>query len=284
MNQLSLEKRCQIVAAFVEGNSLRSTCRMTGAAMNTVLKLLADLGTVAAEYHDTHVRKLTCKNIQADEIWSFCYAKAKNVPPALQGQFGFGDLWTYTAIDSDTKLAASWYVGLKDAESAYAFMTDLASRLDDRVQLSTDSFQCYLKAVEAAFGNKIDYGMISKLYGKAQPYEERPPERRYSPSSVVSVRKYEITGQPDPAKISTSHVERQNLTMRMSMRRFTRLTNGFSKKAENHIYAAAIHFLHYNFCRVHMTLKTTPAVAAGLADHPWSMAELVGLLEAKESN
>jgi len=278
MNQLSAEKRCQVIAALVEGNSLRSTCRMTGAAMNTVLKLLADLGRACAEYHDKTIRIDRAERVQCDEIWAFCYAKQNHVPHALQGEFGYGDVWTYTAIDADTKLLISWYVGLKDPESAYAFMADVAYRLDSHVQLTTDSFANYRKAVAAAFGSNIDYAMLSKLYGPKHEYEEPGPERRYSPGGCVAVRKFRISGEPDPAHISTSCVERQNLTMRMSMRRFTRLTNGFSKKVENHIRAVAIHSAYYNFCRTHQTLGQTPAMAADLATKIWTLHDLLGLL------
>jgi hypothetical protein len=284
MNQLSAEKRCRIVAALVEGNSLRSTCRMTGAAMNTVLKLLADLGRACAEYHDRAIRNVRAENVQADEIWAFCYAKANHLPPDKRGKFGYGDVWTYTGIDADSKLLISWYVGLKDTESTYGFISDLAMRLDDRVQLTTDSFHNYIRAVKDVFGDKVDYAMLSKLYGKPQAYEVPGPERRYSPAGVVSVRKFTIAGAPDPGAISTSYVERQNLTMRMAMRRFTRLTNGFSKKVENHICAVAIHSIHYNFCRVHRTLRTTPAIKAGLADHVWTLGEIVALLDSRNPN
>lgn len=284
MNQLTTEKRAHVIAALVEGNSVRATVRLTGVAKNTVAKLLVDMGRVCAEYLDKAVRNVNCQRVQCDEIWAFVYAKENHLPPAKRGQFGYGDVWTYTAIDADTKLAVSWLVGQKSAESAYAFMYDLASRISGRAQLTTDSYQAYTKAIEGAFGDNVDYAMLSKLYGKPQQFETPPPERRYSPPGVVSMRKYPIKGNPDMAHVSTSFVERQNLTMRMSMRRFTRLTNGFSKKVENLMCAVALWFMYYNFGRVHQTLGTTPAVAAGLADHKWEMAEIIGLLDAGKSN
>jgi len=284
MNQLTTDRRARVIAALVEGNSIRATVRMTGVAKNTVMKLLADVGPACADHHDKTVRNIRTARVQSDEIWSFCYAKENHVPPEKRGEFGFGDVWTYAGIDADTKLVISWYVGQKDAESAYGFMLDLASRLDSRVQLTTDSFQAYAKAVKAAFGESVDYAMLNKLYGKVQQYELPLPERRYSPAGVVSLRKYAVSGNPDPAHVSTSYIERQNLTMRMSMRRFTRLSNGFSKKVKNLICAVALHFCYYNFCRVHQTLKTTPAMAAGLADHVWTIGEIVALLDAPKSN
>lgn len=284
MNQLATDRRAQVLAALVEGNSIRATVRMTGAAKNTVVKLLADAGAACMGYHDRTVRNVPCKRVQSDEIWCFCYAKENHLPQEKRGQFGYGDVWTYAAIDADTKLVVSWYVGQKDPESTYGFIYDLASRLAGRVQLTTDSFQNYLKAVRAAFNGQVDYAMLSKLYGKIPNYETRGPEHRYSPMGVVAVRKFTIEGQPDPDHVSTSYIERQNLTMRMGIRRFTRLTNGFSKKIENLILAIALHFTYYNFCRVHQTLKTTPAVAAGIADHVWSLSEIVGLLDSGKSN
>lgn len=276
MNQLNVSKRAQIIAALVEGNSLRSTSRMTGASKVTILKLLADLGQVCAEYQDKALRNLTCKRIQCDEIWQFCYAKAKNVPADKRDTFGYGDVWTWVAIDPDTKLVVSWCVGSRGLATARDFMHDLAGRLANRVQLTTDGHRVYLEAVESAFGSEIDYSMLVKIYGA-----DSEPNTRYSPAECIACQKVGITGRPDPKHISTSHVERQNLTMRMGMRRFTRLTNGFSKKVENHALAVALHYMHYNFCRVHQTLRVTPAMEAGIADHVWSMEEIVTLLESE---
>jgi IS1 family transposase len=276
MNRLSRERRAQVISTLIEGNSIRATCRMTGTAKGTVLRLLAEVGAACAEYQDKHLRNLPCQRIQCDEIWSFCYAKEKNVPDDRKGELGFGDVWTWTALCPDTKLIASWFIGRRDAESAQDFMDDLQARLVNRVQLTTDGHRAYLLAVEEAFGSNVDYAMLVKLYG-AGP---RDPGR-YSPAQCIGTEATVIQGQPDPKHISTSYVERQNLTMRMSMRRFTRLTNAFSKKLENLAHAVALHFMHYNFCRVHKTLGTTPAVAAGVADHEWTIEEVVNLLESK---
>lgn len=273
MNQLDTGKRAQIVRCLVEGNSIRATVRMTGAAKNTVAKLLVELGQACAEYQDAHLRDLVTETVQCDEIWSFVGMKEKNVPEDKQGEFGYGDVWTWTALDADSKLIVSWHLGMRDAESGAAFMQDVASRLRNRVQMTTDGHRVYLRAVLDAFGTDIDYAMLVKHYGN--DYSEA---RRYSPGVCTGCEKSPKVGNPDQAKISTSFVERQNLTMRMSMRRFTRLTNGFSKKLENHFCALALYFMHYNFVRVHQTLKTTPAVAAGIADHVWTMEELIGLI------
>ncbi len=280
MNRLDNKTRAAIVASLVEGNSMRATCRMTGAAKNTVAKLLVDLGTVCSIHQDQAMRNLTCERIQADEIWSFCYAKNRNVPADKRGEFGYGDVWTWVALDADTKLVPTYHVGARDLPDAYKFMHDLAGRLAHRIQLTTDGHRVYLNAVEGAFNGDVDYAMLVKIYGHDN---SRKPDRRYSPAVCLEAIPQTITGRPDPAYINTSHVERQNLTMRMGMRRFTRLTNGFSKRVENHAAAVSIHFMHYNFCRVHQTLKTTPAVAAGVADHVWKISELVELLEAAES-
>jgi len=274
MNKLPLAQRTRIVAALVEGNSIRSTCRMTSAAKGTVLKLLVDLGSACAAYQREHLVNLQTRRIQCDEIWSFCYAKAKNVPKALAGQEGVGDVWTWTALDADSKLIVSWLVGGRDGGYAYEFMQDVADRLSNHVQLTTDGHRAYLDAVSEAFGSYIDYAMLVKQYG-ASP----EGERRYSPAECTGAKKVRISGHPDPVHVSTSYVERQNLTMRMSMRRFTRLTNAFSKKLDNHEAAIALHFMHYNFARVHQTLRVTPAMEAGIADHPWSLEEIVGLLD-----
>jgi IS1 family transposase len=277
MNQLNTTKRAQIISALVEGNSLRATSRMTGASKVTILRLLEALGPACAEYQDKTLRNLTCKRIQCDEIWQFCYAKDKNVPADKQGKFGYGNVWTWVALDADTKLIPSWRVGTRGAGTAYEFMHDLAGRLANRVQLTTDGHRVYLDAVESAFGSEIDYAMLVKLYGA----DREESEARYSPAECIGCRTIPISGKPKAKHISTSYVERQNLTMRMSMRRFTRLTNAFSKKVENHHHALALHYMHYNFCRIHQTLRVTPAMEAGISDHVWTLEELVGLLEQK---
>ena len=278
MNRLSTEKRAAIVAALVEGNSIRATCRMTGAAKGTVLKLLSDLGLVCSIHQDHLMRDLPCKRIQVDEIWAFVYAKQKNVPPHKRGEAG--DVWTWVALDADTKLVPSYRIGPRDFREAVAFMDDLQKRLAHRVQLTTDGHVAYLSAVKETFGAEVDYAQLVKLYGSDQ---SRKPERRYSPAVCLAAIPAPMIGKPDPDHISTSYIERQNLTMRMSMRRYTRLTNAFSKKVENHAAAVSLHFMHYNFCRVHQTLKTTPAVAAGVTDHVWKLSELIGLLETAEN-
>jgi len=250
---------------------------MTGVSKVTILRLLESLGPACAEYQDKALRGLTCKRIQCDEIWQFCYAKEKNVPADKRGQFGFGDVWTWVAIDADTKLIPTFMLGNRDARTARAFMDDLAARLANRVQLTTDGLKVYLDAVEGAFGCNIDFAQLVKLYGASQD------EVRYSPAECIGCERKIINGNPKTRHISTSFVERQNLTMRMGMRRFTRLTNGFSKKIENHFYAVAIHFMHYNFCRIHQTLRVTPAMEAGVANHIWSTEELVSLLDAEDN-
>lgn len=274
MNKLNLEKRAQMVALLVEGNSLRATSRITGVAYNTVLKFAADAGRAAAIYQDKILRDLPCKRIQVDEIWAFCYAKDKNVPKHLQGKEGVGSVWTWTAICADSKLGVSWLVGSRDSTDATHFISDLESRLSNRVQLTSDGHSPYLEAVESAFGNGVDYSMLIKTYGPA-PEEEK----RYSPPVCVGADKRPVTGSPDPKHISTSYVERQNLTMRMSMRRFTRLTNAFSKKIENHAHSVALHFLWYNFGRIHKTLRVTPAMEAGVTDSVWDYQDVVKVLD-----
>ncbi len=280
MNKLSNEQRAKIVAALVEGNSIRATCRMTGAAKGTVIRLLADIGKACAEYQDKALNDIHCNKVQCDEIWSFCYAKQKNVPENKVGQFGYGDVWTWVAIDADSKLAISWLVGLRNTECAIHFMKDVESRLATRVQLTTDGNHVYLEAVEKAFGSEIDYAMLVKLYG-----DTPEGEKRYSPAECIDAKPMVIQGNPDRKAISTSFVERQNLTMRMSMRRFTRLTNAFSKKVENLEYAVALHFMYYNYCRVHKTLTpkasigVTPAMAAGLTNQIWTVDDIVKLIE-----
>lgn len=274
MNRLTTAKRVAVVKALVEGCSIRSTVRMTGVAKNTVVKLLVDLGTACAAYQAETLVNLPCKRIQADEIWSFVGAKDKNVPADRQGEFGIGSVWTWTAICADTKLCVSWLVSSRDAGAAYEFMTDVASRLRNRVQLTTDGHKPYLSAVEGAFGADVDYAVLQKIYGV-----DPQGEKRYSPPVCLGTTCQTVQGTPDPKHISTSYVERQNLTMRMSMRRFTRLTNAFSKKVENHAAAVALYFMYYNFGRIHQTLRVTPAMEAGVTDHVWSIEEIIALLE-----
>lgn len=273
MNRLNIQDRARILALLVEGNSMRATSRLADVSINTVTKLLVDVGTACAAYQDKALRKLPCKRIQCDEIWSFCYAKQKNVPPEHEGEFGYGDVYTWTALDPDTKLIASFLVGKRDYSYAEAFITDLAGRLANRVQLTTDGHKAYLEAVEKNFGGDIDFAQLVKVYGP-MPIQD---QRRYSPAGYTGSDIHVITGAPDIKKISTSHVERQNLTMRMGMRRFTRLTNGFSKKVANLECAVALHFMHYNFGRIHKTLRVTPAMQAGVADHVWTLEEIASL-------
>lgn len=280
MNRLSQEKRVAVIAALVEGNSVRATCRMTGVAKGTVLRLLSDVGRACAEYQWNNIHDLACRRIQCDEIWSFCYAKEKNVPEDKKGVFGYGDVYTWTAICAESKLILSWFVGRRDAISANWFIKDVASRLKNRVQLTTDGHKVYLEAVEAAFGADIDYAMLVKIYGGG----DREGAVRYSPAPFIEQIKAGIVGKPDPKHISTSYVERQNLTMRMNMRRFTRLTNGFSKKVENLECAVALHFMYYNFCRIHQTLRVTPAMEARVTDHVWGVKDLIRLLDSGKRN
>ncbi len=275
MNQLSTEKRARVVRCLVEGNSIRATVRMTGASKNTVVKLLEQLGCACAAYHNRNVRSLRVRRLQCDEIWSFVGAKRKNVSIEKKEE-GWGDVWTWTAIDADTKLCVSWLVGGRDAGWALDFMNDCASRIVGRVQVTTDAHRAYLEAVEGAFGMDVDYAQLQKIYGAPSDEEQR----RYSPAKCIGCDLKVVSGNPDPKHVSTSFVERQNLTMRMSMRRFTRLTNAFSKKVDNHRHAVALYFVYYNFCRVHQTLRVTPAMEAGLADHVWSVEELVSLLKS----
>jgi IS1 family transposase len=275
MNKLNTAKRVQIVSALVEGNSIRATARMCGVAFNTVLKLVPEIGEACEQYQRRMFVNLTCKRVQCDEIWSFCYAKEKNVPQDLRGK-GYGDAWTWVAICADTKLVPCWRVGNRDAWTAQHFMYDLASRLSNRVQLTTDGHRVYLQAVEQAFGNDIDYAMLVKIYGS----DRGKGEIRYSPPDYMGCRTMPLIGKPNPKHVSTSFAERQNLTMRMTMRRFTRLTNAFSKKLDNHRHAIALHYMHYNFCRIHQTLRVTPAMEAGITDHVWSIEEIITLLDA----
>lgn len=276
MNKLSTEKRVRVIAALVEGNSIRATVRMTGVAKNTVIKLLCDLGRACSDYQDRTLRNLSCARIQVDEIWSFVYAKAKNMPANKSCEPGVGDVWTWVAIDADTKLVPSYMLGGRDAGAATRFLRDLASRLSHRVQLTSDGHAAYLNAVHDAFGEDIDYSVVIKLYGS--DHNPNKPETKYSPGKCNGSRHLKILGNPDRKHVSTSYVERNNLTMRMSMRRFTRLTNAFSKKVENLVHAVSLHFMHYNFCQKHQTLGMTPAEAAGVADHRWTIEELIGLL------
>ncbi len=277
MNKLSTAKRVAVVAALVEGNSIRATVRMTLVSKPTILKLLVQLGDVCAQFHDQAVRNLRTKRVECDEIWQFVGAKQKNVPEAKRETFGFGDVWTWTALDATSKLIVSWLVGPRDAGSAHTLMQDVASRIRTRVQLTTDGHRAYLNAVEDAFGADVDYATLQKMYGSAQENETR-----YSPAKILSSTTEVITGNPNPKYISTSYVERQNLTMRMHIRRFTRLTNTFSKKLENHTAAVALHFVWYNFVRVHQTLRVTPAMEAGISDRVWNIVDIVALLDAAE--
>lgn len=285
MNTLSRDRQAAILRALVEGNSLRATARLTGTSKNTVANLLKIVGAHCKNAHDRHVRGVACTRVQCDEIWAFCGAKEKNATPAQKAE-GWGDVWTWTALCQDSKLLLSFKVGDRDAPTAYAFVEDLHERLSNRIQLTTDGLKLYLAAVEDTFGwARVDYAQLVKIYG---PGPEREAARRYSPARFVSAEKVAIMGKPDPADVSTSHVERQNLTMRMHMRRFTRLTNAFSKKVEYHLYAVALHAMFYNYCRPHQTLtkkrggvKTTPAMAAGLAKRPWTVEDLLDLLDGR---
>jgi IS1 family transposase len=273
MNKLSNADRAKIVACLVEGNSIRATVRMTGAGKNTIARLLRSLGAACSAYQDKTFRNLKCKRVQVDEIWSFIGSKEKNTSEDKKA-VGCGDCWTWTAIDADSKLIPCWFVGTRDGSAAYHFIHDLADRLASRVQLTSDGHKAYLNAVEDAFGASIDYAMLIKVYGNAS----EGGEVRFSPAVCMGARKAVISGQPDKKHISTSFAERQNLTMRMSMRRFTRLTNGFSKKLEQHENALALYFMFYNFCRIHQTLRVTPAMEAGVADHVWTLEEVIALL------
>lgn len=277
MNKLSKESRVQIINLLVEGNSLRSTQRITGVSINTVSKLLVDMGAACMEYHNMHVHSLSTKRVECDEIWSFVYAKEKNATDEQKKQ-GAGDAWTWVGMDADSKLAISWLVADRSAESAKIIMEDISLRLNNRVQLTTDGLKAYLEAVDNAFGDDIDYAQLIKIYGGPGKDEQR----KYSPAECTGIKKVKVKGNPDKSLVSTSYIERQNLTMRMHMRRFTRLTNGFSKKIENHAHAIALHFMYYNFCKIHKTLRVTPAMEAGLTLKPWSIGDLVALLDKKD--
>jgi len=274
MNKLDTAKRSQIVSAIVEGCSIRSIVRMTGASKNTIVKLLAELGAACADYMHKNLVNLSCKRVQVDEIWSFCYAKQKNVTAEIKAKNpAAGDVWTWVAIDADTKLIPSWIVGPRDGTTARIFVNDLAGRLANRIQLTSDGLSVYLNAVEKAFHGHVDYAQLVKLYN-----DTSEGQKRYSPAECIGCKPQAIDGNPDPAHISTSYIERQNLTMRMSMRRYTRLTNAFSKKIENHVATLAIFYMHYNFVRIHQTLRITPAMAAGVTDRLWAIENLVALL------
>ena len=279
MNRLSNERRAQVIGALIEGSSIRSTARMTGVSKDAILKLIPDMGAACAAFHNAAVRGVKVQRVQCDEIWSFCYAKEKNVPIEKEGT-GAGSVWTWTAIDADSKLILSYLCGGRDASWACQFMEDLASRVTTRIQITTDGHRAYAEAVEGAFGMDVDYAMLIKLYGA--PSDR--PDTRYSPAQCIGIRTGILSGNPDREHISTSYVERQNLNLRMGVRRFTRLTNAFSKKFENHCHMVAIYHAYYNFCRVHQTLRVTPAMEAGLTDHVWSLEELVGLLEQETAS
>ncbi len=275
MNKLPLTKRVQILAMLCEGSSMRSISRVADVSINTVSKLLVEAGEACLAIHDETVRNVKASRVQCDEIWSFCHAKQKNVATAKAAPEGAGDVWTWTALDADTKLIVSFYVGDRSGESAMVLMDDLRTRLANRVQLTTDGHKAYLEAVEGAFGSDVDFAQLIKLYG---PTITAPG--RYSPAECIGAKKQRVMGSPDIAHVSTSYVERQNLTMRMSMRRFTRLTNAFSKKLDNHIHALALYFAFYNFCRIHKMLRVTPAMAAGITDHLWSLEDIVAKIDA----
>jgi IS1 family transposase len=278
MNKLPPEKRAQALQMMAEGISLRAMTRLTGISRTTLIKLLEDAGQAFSEYQDRVLVNLPCKRIQVDEAWAFCYAKQKNVPTAKAAPEGAGDIWTWVGLDADTKLVASFHVGSRDSEAAMTFMDDLAPRLASRIQLTSDGHRPYLEAIEGAFGADIDYAMLIKIYGAAPE-----GQRRYSPAICTGARKYRVEGNPDPKHVSTSYVERQNLNIRMGNRRMTRLTNAFSKKAENHAHMMSIYFMHYNFVRIHQTLKITPAMAAGVTGKLWEMADMVQVLEDWET-
>lgn len=277
MNKLPLAKRTQILAMLCEGSSMRSISRVADVSINTVGKLLVEAGEACLAIHDEHVRGVKASRIQCDEIWSFCYAKAKNVEAAKAAPDGAGDVWTWTALDADTKLMVAYFVGDRGAESAMVLMDDLRTRLSNRVQLTTDGHSAYLEAVEGAFGADVDYAQLVKLYGVAD--KGRTAEVRYSPMECTGIRKRTVEGRPDAKHISTSHVERMNLSIRMQNRRFTRLTNAFSKKLDNHIHALALYFAFYNFCRIHKSLRMSPAMAAGITDRLWSLEDIVAKID-----
>lgn len=279
MKQLTKEQRVAVIRCLVEGCSIRSTTRITKVSKNTIQKLTRELGEKVLEFQDGMFRNLNCERVQCDEIWNFCYAKEKNVPDKMKGLPGVGSMWTWTAMDAQTKLIFSWKLGARDAVTGGEFMRDVASRLAHRVQLTTDGLKVYLTAVEDAFGGDIDYAQLVKLYG-----EETSPETQYSPGKCIGADRRPIVGEPDPSQISTSYAERQNLNIRMQNRRYTRLTNAFSKKAEMLAYSIAIMFVYHNFVRIHKTLRSTPAMKAGVTDHLWTLEEIVDLLPELKYN
>ena len=276
MNRLGRAQRAKILTLLVEGVSLRATARITDTSINTVTRLLVDAGNACAEHHDQAVRNVRAKRVQVDEIWTFTYAKEKNVPMAKAAPEGAGDTWTWTALDADSKLIVSWLIGPRDAGSAYTMMHDLADRLTSRVQLTSDGLRLYVDAVEDAFGAEIDYSQLIKLYGAPQE-----TETRYSPATCHGIVEKRVTGSPDPKHVSTSYVERQNLNIRMGIRRFTRLTNAFGKKLENQVHAFALYLVYYNFCRIHKTVRMSPAMAAGVTDTLRDMEWIIGLIDAR---
>lgn len=278
MNRLPAERRIQLLGMMVEGMSIRSIVRLTGASKNTIIKLLADAGAACVEYQDRVLRDLPCKRVQMDEVWAFAYCKQKNVATAKSPPEGAGDVWTWVGLCVDTKLAVSWLVGSRDGEAAKAFVADLEGRLANRVQLTSDGHKAYLEAVENAFGANVDYAMLIKVFGDVP----EAAKGRYSPAECIGISKQPIQGEPKREDISTSYVERQNLTMRMHMRRLTRLTNAFSKKIENHAHSVALNFIYYNFVRIHSSLRVTPAMAAGVTDRLWEIADVAALIEARE--
>lgn len=277
MNMLSMKKRTAIVSALVEGNSLLSTSRMVGVSINTVTKLLIDVGRACNAYQSRVMRNLSCRRLQIDEIWAFCYAKKMNVPAEKQGQFGYGDVWIFVAIDAEAKLVPHWLHGERTLCDAVSFVKEVAARLTGRVQVTTDGHRMYLEAMESGFGGEMDFAQLFKVHGN--PGDKQKPETRYSPSECCGSETHVISVNPDPGHISTSYIERQNLTMRMRMRRFNRLTNGFSKKLENLMHSVSIHFMHYNFVRPHQTLRMPPALKAGVADHLWGLEKMVALAD-----
>ncbi len=276
MNRLDSAKRTQIIHLLAEGNSMRATARLADVALNTVAKLFIDTARICADYQDRTLRNLSCKTLQLDEIWSFVHSKAKNVPEGKQGQAG--DIWTWVAIDADSKLVPSWRIAGRDSETACEFVADLAARLKNRVQITSVGHKLHLQAIEGTFGSEVDFTQLIKIYG-----ETIDGQKRYSPAEWIDAKKSKVTGNPDMCCVSSSYVERQNLTMRMSTRRFTRLTNAFSKKIKDHALSVALHYMHYNFCRIHKTLRITPAMAAGVSDHIWTVDEIVDLVEQAEA-
>jgi len=282
MNRLSIEKRVQIITLLVEGCSIRSTCRIADVSKNTVTKLLVDVGRACEKFHDETVKGIKAERVQADEIWSFVYAKDKNASDEMKEKGTAGDVWTWTAIDANSKLIVSWHVGNRDAESAHIFMNDVASRLSHKVQLTTDGLHAYLEAVDDAFALDIDYAQLVKIYGSSEG--NTGTEKRYSPARYTSSKKKIISGEPNDKFISTSYIERQNLTMRMHMRRFTRLTNAFSKKLDNHCHAIALHFVYYNFVKIHSSLRVPPAMQAGLIKRLMTIEDIVRLTDKKTGN